>query len=132
MSAWVDANVLLRFLTKTPTELAERAKALLQRGERGDLTLWVHPLVVAETVWVLQSYYAYPKARIVAEVAGLLETRALKVVEGKVVTAALYGMAERNVDFVDAFLAVVAQSRDDQVASFDRDFDKLGVRRLEG
>ncbi len=36
-------------------------------------------------------------------------------------------MAEGNVDFADALLAVKARSRGGGVASFDRDFRKLAV-----
>jgi hypothetical protein len=34
---WVDANVLLRFLTGEPPELAERALRLIQRAEQGEV-----------------------------------------------------------------------------------------------
>jgi predicted nucleic acid-binding protein len=39
-------------------------------------------------------------------------------------------MAERRVDFVDAYLAVKARLSGDPVATFDNDFDRLGVERL--
>ena len=43
---------------------------------------------------------------------------------------ALYSMADKNVDFVDAFLAELARSRGEAVASFDNDFKRLGVRHI--
>jgi hypothetical protein len=36
---WLDANVILRFLTGEPAELAECARRLMARAEAGELTL---------------------------------------------------------------------------------------------
>ncbi|GAW90956.1 PIN domain-containing protein [Calderihabitans maritimus] len=40
---------------------------------------------------------------------------------------ALQDMAEKNVDFIDAYLAAVARSHEERVCSFDNDFEKLNV-----
>jgi predicted nucleic acid-binding protein len=39
-------------------------------------------------------------------------------------------MAEQRVDFVDAYLAARARHSGAPVATFDSDFDRLGVERL--
>ncbi len=124
---WADANVLLRFLTDEPPELAARAAKLLEGAQRGELSLKVHSVVVAETVWVLQSFYGYSKQEISAALVPLLVDHGLKVEGSRTVTGALESMAEENVDFVDALLAQTARSRGEGVASFDADFRKLGV-----
>jgi predicted nucleic acid-binding protein len=36
-------------------------------------------------------------------------------------------MANKNVDFVDAYLAALARSREEGICSFDNDFRKLDV-----
>lgn len=130
MTVWVDANVLLRFLTKTPIDMAERAKTLLQRGEAGDLKLLLHSVSIAETVWVLQSYYRYGRDRIDEELRALLATGALTLIESQVIEAALRTMARQNVDFADALLAEHARARGQAVASFDSDFKRLGVDQV--
>jgi predicted nucleic acid-binding protein len=124
---WTDANVLLRFLTDEPPELAARAAKLLEGAQRGELSLKVHSVVVAETVWVLQSFYGYSKQEISAALVLLLVDHGLKVEGSRTVTGALESMAEMNVDFVDALLAQTARSRGEGVASFDADFRKLDV-----
>ena len=48
---WVDANVLLRFITKDPPALAERSARLMAKAERGEVSLYVAPLVLAEVIW---------------------------------------------------------------------------------
>lgn len=128
---WVDANVLLRFLTGEPPELAERAERILERGEEGELTLRVHPVIVAETVWVLRSFYKRTAEEIAGALVPLFSGHRLRVEDGRVIVAALEAMAREGVDFADALLAEKAQSQEEGVASFDRDFERLGVSLYE-
>ncbi|MEB3337389.1 MAG: PIN domain-containing protein [Leptolyngbyaceae bacterium] len=58
---WVDTNIFLRLLTGDPPELAQRAFRLAERAEQGEIRLRVSPMVVAEMVWVLSSFYKYPR-----------------------------------------------------------------------
>ena len=119
--------MLLRFLTGAPPDLAERAARILEEAQQGNVSLRVHPVVVAETVWVLESFYGYSKAEISGVLIPLLEQPALRVEGARNVIGALEAMAEGNVDFADALFAVTARSRGEGVASFDRDFRKLHV-----
>lgn len=119
--------MLLRFLTGSPPELAERAAQLLEEAQRGEVTLRVHPVVVAETVWGLESFYGYSRAEISGALVPLLEQPTLRVEGARVVVRALEVMAENNVDFVDALLAETARSRGEGVASFDKDFRRLDI-----
>jgi predicted nucleic acid-binding protein len=130
-SFWLDANVLLRFLTGSPPELAGRAADLLARAQRREISLRVHPVVVAETVWVLESFYGYSRVEISGVLIPLLEQPALRVEGMRTVVRALEVMAENNVDFADALLAETARSRSEGIASFDRDFRKLDVEWRE-
>ena len=124
---WVDANVLLRFLTGTPPEMADRAGRLIERAGLGEIFLKVHPIVVAETVWVLESFYEYSKKEISGALLPLLSDHSLKVEESRSVLGALDLMAESNVDFADALLVETALSRGESIVSFDGDFRRLGV-----
>ncbi len=127
-SWWVDANVLLRFLTGDPPELAKRAAGLLEAAEKDGIPLRVHPVVVAETVWVLQSFYGYSKGEISGALIPLLEQPALRVESSRTVIRTLEVMASSNVDFADALLAETARSHREGVVSFDKDFRKLDVQ----
>jgi predicted nucleic-acid-binding protein len=130
-SWWVDANVMLRFLTGDPPELAGLASGLLEEAERDGIPLRVHSVVVAETVWVLQSFYGYSKGEISGVLVPLLEHPALRVESSRTVVRALEAMADSNVDFADALLAGMARSHGEGVASFDKDFRKLDVEWRE-
>ena len=64
MSAFVDTNVLVRHLVGEPAEMAARASAYLA----SESELLVVDLVVAETVYVLESFYETPRAQVVAQI----------------------------------------------------------------
>ena len=129
-SVWVDANVLVRFLTKDPATLFRRAQELVRRAETGSVLLRVSTVVVAEVVWILGSYYRLEQRSIADLLRGFLRADGLTVQDGNVVFHALELMAARNVDFVDAYLAAAALRAEEAVASFDEDFERLGVRRI--
>ena len=124
---WVDANVLLRLLTNDPPDMAEKASALAQRAERGEVLLRVAPLVAAEVVWVLQSFYGHSKRCIADTLTALLMANGVDAVDMDTVIAALETMAVSNVDFVDAYLAEISHTSQEAVCSFDEDFRRLGV-----
>lgn len=128
---WVDANVLLRLITGDPPEMAQRALRLVEQAELGEVTIRLSPLVVAEMVWVLASFYRYPRTQIAEVLLPLVSARGVSLEEAEQVVAALDRMATANVDFIDAFLAETARCRGGAVASFDRDFSRLGVDWVE-
>lgn len=128
---WVDANVLLRLITGDPPEMAQRALRLVERAELGEVTLRLSPLVLAEMVWVLGSFYRYSRTEITEVLLPLVTTRGVVLEQAEQVVVALDRMATANVDFIDAFLAETARREGGAVASFDRDFSRLGVDWIE-
>lgn len=126
-SVWVDANVLLRLLTNDPPAMAEKAAVTAARAEQGELILRVSPLVVAEVVWVLLSFYGHPKRLVADTLIALLLAEGVQAEDRELVIAALEEMAMANVDFIDAHLAQVARARGEAVCSFDKDFRRLNV-----
>jgi predicted nucleic acid-binding protein len=127
--ALVDANVLLRLFTGKPAAQARAARDLMARADAGGVVLHVCPLVVAEVVWVLTSAYDQPAPTVCRVLTDFLASGGLVVEEGLQIVAALRDMERLNVDFVDAYLAARATIGGMSVASFDRDFDRLGTQR---
>lgn len=128
---WVDANVLLRFVTREPDDLFQRALRLVEQAEQGEVTLRLSPLVVAEIVWVLRSFYRYSRTEIAEVLVPLVTAQGITLQDEDLVVAALNSMARANVDFLDAFLAETVRREGGAVASFDRDFRRLGVPWVE-
>ena len=59
MTRFVDANVLLRYLTNDVPSLAERAAGIIDSRE----TITITPVVLAETAYTLVSFYRQPRER---------------------------------------------------------------------
>lgn len=131
--ALVDANLILRYLTKEPPDMAEAAFTTFAEAEAGSVCLVLIPITLAEVVWVLESYYDYPKHQIADALTEFLQSDGLDVIDRDRLVQALSLYQEKNIDFADALLAAAALSGGpDLVYSFDRHFDRIpGVTRLE-
>jgi predicted nucleic-acid-binding protein len=133
IDAWLDANVILRFLTQDPPDQAARATALFAAVEAQRVRLRLDDLAVCECVWVLESFYRHAKVDIAGTLSDLLMSPGLIVGDRDMLLAALDIYAGHNVDFTDALLALRAvDSGIPMVCSFDRHFDRLTlVTRVE-
>ena len=127
MTAWLDANVILRFLTGDPADLAAKARRVIRRASDDEVGLRVATVVIAEVVWVLGSYYQAPRDLIADQVRGLVLADGIDVENREAVLDALRMMQDANVSFVDAYLATLARAGAEPVVTFDAAFKRLGV-----
>jgi predicted nucleic acid-binding protein len=125
---WLDANVILRFLTKDPPEMAERSARLMAQAERGEVSLYISLLVVAEVIWVLKSFYRYSMTAISHVIIPLVSAPGIEIDNRQLIIRAVELARDRNVDFADAHLALQAAERGERVCTFDEtDFRRLPV-----
>jgi predicted nucleic acid-binding protein len=127
----VDTNVLLRFLSGQPPEQAGAARKLFERAASGEVVLDVSPIIVAEAFYTLHSFYGVERKTAAEKLSLLLQQHGVKLRDADAVFPALECIQTANVGFGDAFLASVATEEEVPVASFDRDFDKLGAARYK-
>jgi predicted nucleic-acid-binding protein len=129
VSAFVDTNVLVRHLTGVPPEIASRASAYLRRESE----LLVADLVVAETVYVLESYYEVPRVQIAEAIRSLLGLASVVSVDRALLLRAVEVYEVDRLDFAEAYLVACAESTGvGRVASFDKSIDRVGtVERVE-
>ena len=128
----VDTNILLRFLTGEPVPQALAVKKLFARAAIGELVLEVTPVIVAETIYTLVSYYEVERKDAVEKIETLLRQPGFKVRESSEVFSALDRLKSTNVGFADAYLAASGAGESITIASFDRDFDKFkDVKRFD-
>ena len=129
MSAFVDTNILVRHLTGDPPEMAARASAYL----RAESELLVTDLVVAETVYVLESFYEVPRDQVAVAVRSLLAFDSVVCVDPALLLRAVEVYETDRIDFAEAYLVACAESTGvADIASFDRSLDRVGtIRRIE-
>jgi predicted nucleic acid-binding protein len=128
----VDTNILLRFLSGDPVRQAQAAKKLFSKAAAGEVVLDVSPVIVAETIYTLLSFYGVERKEAVEKLLMLLRQPGLRIRDAAQVFSALERLRAANVGFADAFLAAGGAAENVGVASFDRDLDKFpDVKRFE-
>jgi predicted nucleic-acid-binding protein len=123
----VDTNVLVRLLARDDVSQVRAAEAFITKGA------WVSQLVLAETLWVLNSVYDLSRAQIATAVEMLLNHNELSLQDADVVAAALAHFRGRSaVEFSDCLVLEIARKAGHlPVATFDRNFARLvNVQRL--
>lgn len=123
---YLDANVIIRYLTNDDPEKAERAYAFLQAVEKGEEIVITTGEVIAEAIYVLasKSHYHYPRELIVKKMLPVLQLKGLKLTEKKAYMEALVLYGQKNIDFVDLLIIAKMKHKDIKtLVSFDRDFD---------
>ncbi len=129
MSGFVDTDVLVRHLTGDPPAMAKRATALLREAS----DLYLTDLVVAETIYVLESFYEVPREQIATTIRSLLGLQSISVVDRDVLLRAVRVHEINRLDFAEAYLIACAESSGiGRVASFDRSIDRVStIERVE-
>ncbi|MBU2603172.1 MAG: PIN domain-containing protein [Actinobacteria bacterium] len=118
---FVDTNVFLRFLTNDVPEQADAAEALFRRAAAGEVGLVTNTIVVAEIVWVLESYYRLTRPDVMERALAVAHMDGLALPESDIITEALLEYAESNVDFIDAYNAGWIRHRGlRRIATFDQ------------
>jgi len=129
VSAFVDTNILVRHLTGDPPAMAARATAYLASADE----LYLPDLIVAETVYVLESYYEVPRPQVAMAMRSLIAFDAIVTVDPALLLRAIEVYEIDRLDFADAYLVACAESTGvSSVASFDKSIDRVKtIERIE-
>ena len=122
LSAFLDTNVLIRHLTGDPPKLAARATAILT--EAGPLLL--ADLILAECVYVLESFYEVKPASIAELMRSALAMPNIETVDTGLLLRALEVYEIDRLDFAEAYLVAQAETTGvGEIVSFDRSIDRI-------
>lgn len=127
----VDTNLIVRYLVQDHEKHARAAGKLFDACDRGELVIVVLPVVLAECVFVLESFYGHPRADIASALGRLISSPGVEINEVTVHLDALSRYRETKVHFVDCLIAAEAVANDLPVSSFDQDFRKFVDVRVE-
>ena len=133
-TCFIDTNLFIRYLTNDDPQKADRVDRLLEQAVNGEIELITAEIVLAEVVWVLESYYKIEKSRIAEMLKAILSTPGLKVLNGRIVEKALPYYSLQNIDFVDAYIVALMQKHKiTGIYSFDKKhLDRIThITRLE-
>jgi predicted nucleic acid-binding protein len=120
MTYLLDTNVLIRFLVNDNPTQHKQAIYWFQQAEKEKIQIKVVPLVIAETTFVLESFYKVNKDEIAQFLTTFLSQPWLEVPERKVLLS-LWPHYQKGLHFVDSYLLATAQTLPKtKVLSFDK------------
>jgi predicted nucleic acid-binding protein len=126
----VDTNLIVRYLVQDHEKHAKAAGKLFDACDRGDVVIVVLPAVLAECVFVLESFYQHPRGDIASALGRLISSPGVEI-DAAIHLDALDRYRKTKVHFVDCLIAATAATEDMPVASFDQDFRKFSDVRVE-
>jgi len=127
----IDTNVIIRFLVKDDSKAFEKAKKLFRAVDSGKEKIEIKVPVLLECVFVLQSYYKLPRDEISDILSTLLRSPGVYMRGKRILLYALELYKNTNFHMVDCYLAAeLTLGNIKEIYSFDKDFDKLGVKRI--
>ncbi len=121
----VDANLIVRHLVQANAKHAAKAGRLIAACDCGELVLVVLPAVVAECVFVLESFYEIPRRVIARVMAALVNSPGIELADLAIHLDALNRYGRTTVHFVDCTIVATAAARALPVASFNNDYKKF-------
>jgi len=127
----VDTNLIVRYLVQDHEKHVKAAGRLFEASDRGDLVIVVLPAVLAECVFVLESFYEHPRGDIATALSTLISSPGVEIIEAAVHLDALDRYRKTKVHFVDCVIAATASAENIPVATFDQDFRKFADVRVE-
>jgi len=127
----VDTNLIVRYLVQDHQKHAKAAGRLFDACDRGDVVIVVLPAVLAECVFVLESFYEHPRGDIASALGRLISSPCVEIDGAAIHLDALDRYRKTKVHFVDCLIAATAATENMSVASFDQDFRKFTDVRVE-
>lgn len=127
--AFVDTNLFLRYFLNDIPAQADAVEAIFTQARTGNLELITNELIIAEVVWVLESFYQLEREMIRKCVLSILNTPNLRVSSANIITQAIDVYVSKNIDFIDAFSTSWMQINHIKAAYT---FDKKHFSRVAG
>lgn len=130
MIALLDTNVLIRFFTIDQNR--ENLYTFFESLESGEIHVELKLIVLFQVIFVLKSFYKIPKEKISSSLIDLLKYAGITMKEKKIVQRTLALWRDKNVEIVDCYLiACLEKDAQNILYSYDRDFDKFSINRIE-
>lgn len=129
----LDTNVLLDFFIDRDEKRHLDCVRLIGAVKRGNVKAVVLSVVVAELAWVMGTVYKVERWEIAKTLRSLTQIKKTRVIEVFNWGEVFEDYRDKKVKFVDAMIANLKQVKNNKwvVVSYDKEFDKLEVKRLE-
>jgi predicted nucleic-acid-binding protein len=127
----IDTNLIIRYILQDNERQSKIANRIFAECDEGKLDLIILPEVLAECVFVLESFYKRLRTDIAATLIHLIECPNIGISEPKIHSDALLRYASTKLHFVDCVLAATAATHKLSLASFDAGFKAMRDVKIE-
>ena len=127
----VDTNLIVRHLTQDHPRHSAIAAKLFAACDRGEVTLIILPEVLAECVFVLDSFYGRSRGDISRTLGSLISSPGVEIGDRAIRLDAFQRYGKSKLHLVDCVLAAAAAASGTAVASFDSGLRKFSDVRVE-
>jgi predicted nucleic-acid-binding protein len=133
MKYFIDTNIFVRVAMDGGGKQQEECVRLLKKADQEKGVWATGSVVLAETIWVLSSFYGLEKKKAVKIIEGIINLGGLAIIDEYDNRLAVKKYAKLRVKYIDALVASGKEvlSGEMVVVSYDKDFDRLGVKRVE-
>lgn len=133
MEYFIDSNVFLRILVKEDERTFRECYQFLKLVDNRRLKAITSSLVLSEIDWVLEGFYKFKKREVIKCLESILKLKGLKIIDKIEAILAVELYKKYNIKFIDALISSNPQIYQKKVivVSYDKDFDKIGVKRKE-
>jgi predicted nucleic-acid-binding protein len=130
---FIDTNIFLRVLVQENKTSFEDCFKILEMIKQGKVKAFTNSLVLAEINWVLSGLYKFSKEKTVEAIRSILNLKNLKIIDKSDLQEGINLYEKNKVKFIDALIAAndLILKKEAKIISYDKDFDKMGVIRIE-
>jgi len=130
---FIDTNVFIRIFIKDDEKIFNDCLEFLNLVRENKILAYTHTLVLSEINWVLRSCYQQDKSKRLIIMESVVKLKNLKISNDSNFLLALELYKKHKAKFIDCLLASSDLLSEEQliIVSYDKDFDKLGVQRIE-
>ncbi|HVP77621.1 MAG TPA: type II toxin-antitoxin system VapC family toxin [Thermodesulfobacteriota bacterium] len=117
----IDTNLLVRYLTEDDPQKAKAVDALLNSARKGEIKILIPSIVIAELVWVLESFYKMTADDVAGLVEAILNTPGIDTQDKSVIKAALKLYRSKKIDLIDGWIIEFAKVKGaKKIYTFDK------------
>jgi predicted nucleic-acid-binding protein len=130
---FIDTNIFIRFLVNDIPQKADACEKIFKNAVAKKETLFTTEMVIAEIIWVLESYYDLSQKEVQEKVEKILNTPNLSCPRKDLILNALTIYGEKNIDYIDAYNALILKDKGiKELYSYDKHYDRMDwLTRLE-
>lgn len=134
MKYFIDTNIFLRYFTdEHNTKVFRDCSYLIENIKLRKINAATSHLVMAEIAWTLPTSYNSSKTQVTRVLKAIETLNGLRMIDTFDTGAANKLFEDHSIKYIDALVASNPQIQTKKmvVVSYDKDFDKIGVRRRE-